>query len=681
MSRLRFTTAYFLLIVFIAFNLPATSPNGIAMANESSIRQGPHQVAAAALGVGRQVPDFEFTDIDGNKGTLADLCRDNTVVIAMTGTGCPLCKKYSPVLAELEELYRNSVSFVFVNPNESEAVTRLQQEVSEKGFVGPYIRDDKEAITQLLDAKTTTEVFVIDRARTLVYRGAVDDQHGIGYSIETPRRKYLVDALDAVAVGELPEVSATWSPGCELFYRNDAPEKPAFEVTYHNRVSRIIQRNCLECHRDGGVAPMPLTNYEEVRDYAGMIANVVKREVMPPWFASESFRTDSTKETDLEDESLHPKLFANDRSLADSEREDLISWVKNRAPEGDPTDAPLPRKFVEGWLIGQPDDVFAFEQPIPIKATGVLDYKYITVETNVTEDKWVQEIEVVPGDRSVVHHVLVFVLPPKNRGRRNGIDYWGIYVPGNSTQRYPAGFARKLPKGSRIRFQMHYTTNGTATEDRTKVGVIYADEPPKYEVKTASLVNTEFRIPANSPDKMISASLPLQRDILVLGYLPHHHLRGVKCEYRLTPPDGGSDTLLSIPRYDFNWQLFYQYIEPRRIAKGSKIEYVAWYDNSSGNPANPNPNVDVRWGEQTDDEMHIGYIEYVEPISSERKAGVRPNNLLAQLDVNGDGELTMEEVKERMPSRWRFMQRTFDQLDRNKNGKLDGNEAAVLQRM
>ena len=259
--------------------------------------------------------------------------------------------------------------------------------------------------------RTTTEVFVLDAARTLVYRGAVDDQYGFAYALNEPRHTYVVDALDAVLAGRLPNIAATSSPGCELLYTEESVSQEETPVTYHNRVSRIIQNNCLECHRDGGPAPFALESYEEVKDYAGMIRSVVQRGIMPPWFAT------SPASSQHEDE--HGALWANDPSLSIADRADLIAWIEAGAPEGESEDVPVSRKFVGGWLIGEPDAILEFRQPVKVKATGILPYKYIVVETNLEEDRWVQAIQVVPGDAAVVHHVLVFVLPPRDAGERH----------------------------------------------------------------------------------------------------------------------------------------------------------------------------------------------------------------------------------------------------------------------
>ena len=654
---------------------------------DAPVRQGPAPVKPGDVGVGRLISDLAFTDLNGNDRRLSEFEDASAVVLALTGTGCPLCLKYAPSLARIEQDYRQrGARFVFINPNESEGVDRLRDAISSHGFQGPYVKDGNKELLRELEAETTTEVFVLDRARTLVYRGAVDDQYGFGYALDAPRHEYLIDALEAVFADRPPAVAATSSPGCEIYYGNDDNLKKPVTVTYHNRISRIIQANCIECHRDTGIAPIALETYEEVKDYAGMIRRVVERGIMPPWYAAPDQHGDAEPHS-------HP-IWANDRSLSEAETADLVSWIESGAPQGDPSDAPLPRKFPDGWLIGEPDAVFEFPEPVKIKATGILPYKNIVIDTNLAEDKWVSAIEVVPGDRRVVHHVLVFALAPEGTAKRGrgGVDYWGIYVPGNSTQIYPEGYARKLPAGSRLKFQMHYTTNGVATEDRTKIGLVFAKAPPRHEVRTASILNSDFRIPPGAANHRVEASIELPADIQVLGYLPHHHLRGKACRYELTTPTGEREVLLDVPRYDFNWQLFYQYAEPRLMRRGSRIDFTAWYDNSDRNPANPDPTVTVRWGEQTYDEMHLGYIEYVIPGESRGNDGTdlqqrrasdsqdesRTAKLLRRIDVNGDGWITRDEVRQRLPGDASASGQIFDQLDRNGDDKLDREELSRL---
>ena len=665
-------------IAISACLLIACSTSSFVDASDSNVRQGPVSIQGGEVGVGRMIADLQFTAIDAIEHRLSDFADAPATVIAMTGTRCPLCLKYSPSLAAIEEEYRDrGVRFVFVNPNKSEDLGRLHDAVMTHAFRGPYIRDEDRLIPFALGVKTTTEVFVLDRSRTLVYRGAVDDQYGFGYSLEAPRKTFLKEAIDSVLAGTTPRISATTSPGCELSLRNDSTEAHAAEVTYHRQIARIINRNCIECHRDTGIAPIPLETYEQVRDYAGMIRSVVDRGVMPPWFAAPLVNKDHDAVLPLQH--LPLQHWANERLLSVTEKADLFAWIDADTPEGDADDAPVAKRFTEGWLIGEPDAVFEFAQPVPVQATGVMPYENITVETNLDEGKWVRAIEVRPGNRSVVHHVIVS-LESDSDDERSG--YWGIYVPGNSTLDYPEGYAKWLPAKAKLRFQMHYTPNGTATEDSTRIGIIFAKEPPKHEVKVAGIVDPNFTIPAGASNHAVTAKLNVPDNVEVLGFLPHMHLRGKAARYELIR-DGETETLLDVPHYDFNWQLLYRLAQPRVLQPSDTIRYTSWYDNSADNLANPDPARDVRWGQQTDEEMHLGYVEYVvtkqtPEVNPDPGKGSHQERLFRRLDVDGDGFITRAEVRKRMPGDQPAATTTFDRLDRNKDDKIDPEELSRL---
>jgi len=639
--------------------------------SESPIRLGPQLVKPGEYGIGKQIPQLSFKDINGKTHSLADFADQNAIVFAMTGTGCPLCLKYAPTLANIERQYRNQgVEFIFVNPNQSEQMQELSDAVQTHGFQGPYIQDGDRELPIALKANTTTEVFVLDQARTLVYRGAVNDQYGFGYARQAPRRDFLVDALDAVLEGQIPATQATTSPGCELSYPSvQAANTP---ITYHNRISRIIQANCLECHRGGGTAPMAFEHYVAVKDYAGMIADVVQRNIMPPWFAGPA--------VDEQHDTPHALRWANDRSLSDAEKNDLISWVNAGAPEGDPADKPLAKHFPEGWLIGRPDATFRLPEPIQVKATGTMPYQYATVETNLPDDKWVKAIEIRPSQVDVVHHVIVSV-QSESLSSRGGKEFWAGYAPGNSTWFYPDGYARRLPKGARLRFEMHYTPNGRATQDQTQIGVLYSDEPPRHEVKVAAIANRNLRIPPGVANHQEVADLRLPYEAKILSFLPHMHLRGKAARYELVSGTRHS-TLLDIPRYDFNWQLLYRLAEPLTVQRGDMIRFTGWFDNSSENPANPDPTAVVQWGEQTENEMHVGYLEYVVPgaIAGEPIAALKSGRSVPQRGTSRSSDNNQREIHLGGHSVQRkAVIDALKKLDRDKDGRVTRSQISKKQ--
>ena len=620
-----------------------------------------HVVDAGEFGLGRMIPDLVLKDLNGKS-----VSWNKPTVIALTSTTCPVGLKYGPTLARLEQEYSSKgVQFVYLNPSASEPKSDIKAMIKRLGWKGQYVVS-QEAVGAL-GAQTTTEVFVTDARRTLVYRGAVDDQYGIGSALDAPKNNYLRDALAAVCVGEEPHVSATWSPGCMLAV-SERPKVAA--VTYHNQIARIMQQNCLQCHRKGGVAPFSLETYTQVKDKAAMIEYVVKEGIMPPWFAADKA----------------PSPWKNDRSLRNADKDALLSWTKGDKAEGNAADAPAPKKFSGEWAIGTPDKVIKLPAPIAVKAEGTMPYQNVVVPTDLTDDRWVQKLEVQPTARQVVHHVLIFVQENgKRRQVSDGLEevsgFFAAYVPGNSTLIYPDGFAKKIPAGASLKFQIHYTPNGTATQDQTRLGMVFSKVKPEHEVKTVGVVNLGLVIPPGADNHKQVASVPVPWDVKILSFMPHMHVRGKACRYDLITSSGERKTLLDVPRYDFNWQLAYDYREPLAVDKGSKIEFAAWYDNSSKNPHNPDPTKTVRWGLQTYDEMHLGYIEYYIPglmagtdapdlrgvsFAGGAAGGRFVENAFKRFDKNGDGKLTRDELT--MPG-------MFDRLDVNKDGIVTLEEA------
>lgn len=405
--------------------------------------------------------------------------------------------------------------------------------------------------------------------------------------------------------------------------------------TFTKDVAPIFYEHCTSCHRLGEIAPMSLLTYKEARPYARSIADRVSRGVMPPWHADPA----------------HGE-FVNDRRLSAREKDTILKWVANGAAEGVLADLPPQPEYPDGWLIGKPDAVFALGEDYPVPASGTVDYKYFEIPTTFSEDRWIQAFQVRPGSPSVVHHVIVYARAPRRppppasatpssapAPRRQGPfsfapnmeepepvkaaaarqetpndrpapkgglgAFVGGFAPGQGVRVFQPGSAMKLPAGATLVFQMHYTANGAATTDRSKIGFVFATEPPKQEAITAALVNANFRLPAGTPDTRVDAQMTLNRDLTLWSLMPHTHVRGRKWHVEVTLPDGRSQTVLSVPNYDFNWQTDYVFKTPLKLPKGTVLKTSAWYDNSVANKSNPNPAVDVHWGEQTWEEMQF----------------------------------------------------------------------------
>ena len=552
-------------------------------------------LATGFIGAGLQTrvpPLLKGRSVAGTS-VVAPVAGAKLTVIALTSTTCPLCLKYGPTLARLENLYAaKGVRFIFVNPEPDAAVADANVAVKRLGLNGPYVRSAEWA--SKLGARSTTEVFVIDPAGKVRYRGAVDDQHSLGASLPKPRHRYLAGALDALLAGKAPPIASTPAPGCVLAL---APPSVELVPSYYGRVEAIVQKNCLPCHREGGVAPFRLDSFAATKSRAPMIRAVVEAGLMPPWSAAKG-----------------SGRWRNDRTLDDGEHGALVAWASKGTPKGDPKLAKAPPHFEPGWTIGKPDAILSLPKPIAVAAEGTMPYQNVDVPTDFSEDRWVRRIEIVPGDRRVVHHVLVFVRKPGQRGfAGEGLGgFFAGYVPGNSAMVYADGIAKRLPKGATLRFQIHYTPNGTATTDRTKIGLVFAPKP-EHEVYTAGLANLRLSIPPNASNYEVKAEITSPVDAEILSFLPHMHLRGKAARYDMIRPDGTRSTLLDVPKYDFNWQTNYIAQTPIPVKRGDRIVYTAWYDNSAKNPANPDPSKTVGWGEQTFDEMHLGYIEFIIP--------------------------------------------------------------------
>ncbi len=326
---------------------------------------------------------------------------------------------------------------------------------------------------------------------------------------------------------------------------------------------------------------------------------------MPPWFAAPPRKGTVS-------------VWANDRSLAVRDRADLMTWLNSDRQLGDVSDAPVPRIYSETWQLGEPDVIVQLTTPVPIPAEGIMPYQRITVKTNFSEDKWIRGFEFRPTDRGVLHHAGVFVesgLQPEQQGNdaENRGAYLALYVPGNHWHLFPAGCAKLLPKGATLRFQLHYTPNGKATHDQTQLGLYFAKEPPLHELHVTGVVNLDLKIPPQATRHEVSGWLTLKNDVQILSFMPHMHVRGKAFRFQAISNRGDSILLLDVPRYDFNWQLAYQLSKPRFLSRGTRLKVTGWYNNSSQNPANPDPSKAVIWGPQTDDEMLLGYFEYIVP--------------------------------------------------------------------
>lgn len=370
--------------------------------------------------------------------------------------------------------------------------------------------------------------------------------------------------------------------------------------TFSKDVAPVLYQRCVECHRPGEAAPMALRTYQEARPWAKAIKQAVAARTMPPWFADPAVNH-----------------FANSRRLSDAEVATIVKWADGGAPEGNPKDMPKLPEFVKGWAIGKPDVVVDMGKDFTIPANGVVQYQYFKVDPGFKEDTWIQAAEVRPSQRAQVHHILVFVENEGKPAMRAGEQFSNMligYAPGVPTITWEPDTAFLVKAGSTFRFQVHYTTNGTQAVDRSVLGLKIRKDTPKYRAFSGSATQFRLSIPPGDPNYEAKATHVFKEDVTLLDMTPHMHLRGKAFKYVLTYPDGRSEDLLTVPKYDFNWQLSYILAEPRVVPAGSKVEATAWYDNSPNNKYNPDPSKTVRWGDQTFEEMMIGFFNYKVPV-------------------------------------------------------------------
>jgi len=610
--------------------------------------------------IGRKVANFVLRDYRGKSHALADYADRKLMVLAFLGTECPLAKLYGPRLEALSHAYADrGVAFLGINANSQDSITEIASYARVHGITFPVLKDVGNRVADRLRAVRTPEVFLLDRDRIIRYWGRIDDQYGISYARDKPLRLDLKIAIDELLAGKPVSQPVAASVGCHIGrIRNPKPDSP---VTYSNQIARLLQKRCVECHRPGEIAPFSLTDYDAVAGWSEMILEVVHQRRMPPWHASGAYGR-----------------FANDRRLSDQEIKLLERWFTDGAPEGDPANLPKSIAYVHGWqLPRKPDMIIPMRnQPYHVPAEGAVEYQYFTVDPGFTEDKWVTMDEILPGNRAVVHHVLVFVRQPgQHRSKELIRGVLAAYVPGVRSQPLPAGMAKRIPAGSQLVFQVHYTPNGSPQEDTSVLGLVFTrPEDVSYQVITTEAIETDFTIPPHAENYRVEATSGSHGGpLLLLSMSPHMHLRGKSFRYEALYPDGSRDTLLDVPHYDFNWQTTYRLAAPKRLPPGTRIHCVAHYDNSEDNLGNPDPEKTIRWGDQTWDEMMIGFFDVALPFDAShadaRTPDFRPSvadrarQLVKRFDANGDGQIARNEVPARVG-------KLFDRLDRDHNDRV-----------
>ena len=542
------------------------------------------------------------------------------------GCECPVAKLYARRIEELRDRFAASgVEWVGVMSNLQDTREDIARFTEEVGLTIAMVKDADQALARKWQVTRTAEVVLVDRRGDLKYRGRIDDQYSPGVTKSKVAREDLALAIDSVLRGESPQMAITEPVGCKIafdrkYIAGGEDGADGNEVTYGNQVAAILNKHCMECHRPGEIGPFDITDVAELPGWSEMILEVIDNGRMPPWHAD-------------------PKhgVFKNSRSMSREEIEVVRQWVRAGAPIGDTKSLQSPPIATGGWrLEREPELVVSMRQaPYKIPASGTVDYQYFVVDPKLEEDRWVSAAQVIPGDPSVVHHAIVFIRPPDD-AEFLGIGWLTAYVPGQMATRFPAGYARKIPAGSKFVFQMHYTPNGRPTSDLSKIGMTFVD--PKtvtHEVFTVVGIDQDFEIPPGASDHRVTASVPrFPKDGELLAVSPHMHLRGKSFELR-AQRGTQAETLLSVPRYDFNWQHTYEWVDRISLADVDSLDFTVSFDNSEGNPANPSAEEFVMWGDQTWEEMAVAFFEVSRPMESSGLSG--PARSIAQRSDRGAG--------------------------------------------
>ena len=549
--------------------------------------------------IGKKVAPFTLDNCYGRAVSLNELANKKAIVVAFLGTECPLAKLYGPRLEQLQQRFgTDDVAIIGVNSNKQDSLTEVRAYSHRHNITFQMLKDLGNKVADAFAAQRTPEVFLLDSNFIVRYHGRIDDQYYVGGSREAPKVSELAGAIEQLLAGEKITVQETPVEGCHIGRVKNVPTTGS--ITFSKHIAPIFNNHCMRCHREGEIAPFNLTSYEDVVGWEDTIMEVIQEERMPPWFAN-------------------PKHgeFSNDPRLSPAQKDLIFTWIENGMPQGDQADLPPPPRFTEGWQISEPDQIIRMPKAFSVPAEGTVDYQHYVIDPQWTEDKYIVATEARPQNRSVVHHILLYVIPPGKRPEDTREILAG-YAPGAIPLITPDGVAIKVRAGSKLLFEMHYTPNGYAQKDQSCVGISFAKQPfrIKRELKgsAAAVPSRSLVIKANEAGQRFECdSRQSKRNVALISMTPHMHLRGKAFRYELVDAktDTVIETLLDVPAYDFNWQLKYILKQPKVIRPGQFIRCTAVFDNSVNNLSNPDPSAEVRWGRQSENEMMIGFMEYL----------------------------------------------------------------------
>jgi len=610
---------------------------------------------AANAPMATKVDNFMLVDANMEAHELYRLADAKAVVIVTQSNGDAVMRAQAPALKALKAAYAaKGVEFVMINSNLKDTREAILAEAQKAGYDTPILMDSYQLVGESLGVTRSAEVVVVDpKSWKVAYHGAMPGS---------------AQALDALVAGQqVAMASAAPSTGAAIAF----PERGVVKASYAKDVAPILEAKCVACHEEGGIGPFAMTNYAMVKGFAPMIREVIRTDRMPPYHADP-----------------HIGKFSDDKRLTPDETKTLVHWIEEGAPRGDGPDPLGAVKHVAAeWPLGKPDliiDVPAFKIP----ASGVVDYQRPAVAGTLTEGKWVRASTVKPGERQGVHHLLTGWMETMPADGKSSETKWAAslgagYAVGAESSIEPTNAGVYLPPGGAIGFQMHYTPFGKESVDNSKVALYFYDKPPELIMHSVVIMDPTIEIPAGEARHKEVAYVQFPHDALLYSAFPHAHYRAYSADLWIQYPDGKMKELLALPRYDFNWQRSYTFAEPIKVPAGSKLISHYVYDNSARNPSNPDPKINVSWGEQSFQEMLFTSLSYrwVGETAQHRvdyEEDLGKTRLLGMMDDNLDGKLEKAELKGGMG---RQLLKYFDVLDKNHDGYLDANELAAAQGM
>jgi peroxiredoxin len=636
----------------------------------SSHHKGMHASSSVEGVVGMRVDDFQLLDHMGVAHRLFYYSDAPAIVVMTQGNGCPIVRNAVPAYRQVRDNYQEQgVKFFLLNSNLQDNKTTIAKEVADFGFDIPVLVDENQLVGESLNVTRTAEVFVIDpKSRKVVYHGPVDDRLTYQNQKAKAEFSYLSDALDAVIAGETVKISQVDAPGCIVNFPERDNKERHTNISYHDTIAPILEERCVECHQVGGIGPWAMTSYDMIKGFSPMIREVIRTDRMPPWHSDPNIGS-----------------FLHDRSLTSKEIKTLVHWIEAGSPRGEGYD-PLadPRESLPDWPLGVPDLILTVPS-FDVPATGVVDYQRPYVVNPLEEGKWLRASTVKVGSRESVHHVLTGYLKEIPKSGQSNEVRWGAsvggYAVGAESMIAREGLGTYIPAGGAIGLQMHYTPFGREVTDTTQIGLYFYDKRPPRMLRNSVIMDFSIEIPPEKANHAETAYLEFPKDAELFYAFPHAHYRGQSSTLAIRYPDGREEMILSLPKYDFNWQRAYEFKDPIKVPAGAKLIARYTYDNSTQNAANPDPSKKIVWGDQSFEEMLYTAISYrwSDETSADQKGEyqelLNAGRLFGMLDDNIDESIQKDEIRGRAGRR---LAGNFDRLDRNGDGALSWQEYSAI---